>query len=164
MIRNPPRRLLKKPSAELSSKEVEGIAQIDKWRANYANGLSLGSLADRADLIRTIIYKCHGDSSLHLEVLCAAMGYSMRSLERKFRALYGMSMSQYQKERRLDRAKLCIENNPTMKIDALAVDLGYSTENEFRRFFRGKTGMAPKDYAQSVINKRKRPPVEDLVE
>lgn len=88
----------------------------------------------------------------------------MRSLERKSRVLHGMSMSQYQKALRLERAKRCIESNPETKIDALSVELGYNTENEFRRFFRGKTGMAPKEYALSVIAKRNHPADEDLAE
>jgi AraC-like DNA-binding protein len=129
-----------------SGLEMEAIRRIEDWLSAYREGQVTGSLAERAELIRTILDDYHGTKRLRLDVICPALGCTMRSLQREFKLQYGASMNEFQDRARLHRAIWYMKVTPDVKMSALASELGYDRLSEFSRFFRNKTGMSPRAY------------------
>lgn len=130
--------------------EREVIANIREWRAKVPNEVASGSLTDRANLIRCILNSYRGNMKLRLEVICPALGCTMRSLEREFQSLYEETMHEFQERTRIENAihEICL--NPKIKLTAVAADLGYERESEFNRFFRRKTGESPTAFVRKL--------------
>jgi AraC-like DNA-binding protein len=129
-----------------SGLETEAIWRIENWLSAYRAGQGTGSLAERAELIRSILDDYHGTKRLRLDVICPALGCTMRSLQREFKLQYGVSMNEFQDRARLHRAIWYMKVTPDVKMSALASELGYDRLSEFSRFFRNKTGMSPRAY------------------
>ena len=72
-------------------------------------------------------------------------GLSESSLARRFKSAHRESVISYVQRVRIERAKEALEltNLPVEKISDL---VGYSDSSYFRRLFKGKTGMTPKQY------------------
>jgi AraC-like DNA-binding protein len=136
-----------------SGLEMEAIRRIEDWLSAYRKGQVTGSLAERAELIRTILDDYHGTKRLRLDVICPALGCTMRSLQREFKLQYGASMNEFQDRARLHRAIWYMEVTPNVKMSALASELGYDRLSEFSRFFRNKTGMSPRAYLDQLIKR-----------
>ena len=72
-------------------------------------------------------------------------GLSESSLTRRFKSARSESVINYIQYLRIERAKEALEltNMPVEKISDL---VGYRDSSYFRRLFKGKTGMTPKEY------------------
>jgi AraC-like DNA-binding protein len=136
-----------------SGLEKEAIRRVENWLSAYRAGQVTGSLAERAELIRTILDDYHGTKRLRLDVICPALGCTMRSLQREFKLQYGVSMNEFQDRARLRRAIWYMKVDPNVKMSALASELGYDRLSEFSRFFRNKTGMPPRAYLDQLIKR-----------
>ena len=101
-----------------------------------------GALGPVVDHIRA-----HYAEALDRDYLAHLLGLSVRSLERRFHAAFGLSPLQYQRKLRMHRAceLLVGEAGP---ITAIAYDLGYSDHSHFTREFRRAQGMPPLAYRQ----------------
>lgn len=141
-----------KTRKEPSGLEKEAIRRIETWLSAYRNGEVTGSLAERAELIRGILDDYHGTNRVRLDVICPALGCTMRSLQRQFKDQYGVPMNEFQDRARLKRAIWYMRVTPDVKMSALASEMGYDRLSEFARFFRNKTGLTPKAYLEQVIN------------
>ncbi len=131
--------------------EREAIRRIENWLSEYRDGNAPGSLADRAKLIRGILGDYYGTNRVRLDVICPALGCTKRSLQREFKARYGVSMNDFQESARLARAIWYMKVTPNVKMNALAEEMGYDRLSEFARFFRRKTGLTPRAYLEQVI-------------
>lgn len=143
--------------------ERAAIATVEQWRANYLSGVVSGTLADRAELIRWILNNYRGNKKLRLEVICPALGCTMRSLQREFQARYGQTMHAFQEKKRLEAAIWYLLATPDIKLTALAAELGYDRESEFSRFFRRKTGLSPTAFLKkmsSEVDYQQRPNID----
>jgi AraC-like DNA-binding protein len=76
----------------------------------------------------------------------------MRTLEREFLARYSETMNSFHERMRLEYAETQIRLSPSVKLTAIAAELGYDRESEFRRFFRRKKGESPKEFARRMRN------------
>ena len=136
-----------------SGLEKEAIRRIENWLSNSRAGQGTGSLVERAELIRSLLDDYHGTKGLRLDVICPALGCTMRSLQREFKLQYGVSMNEFQDRARLARAIWYMKVTPDVKMSALASELGYDRLSEFSRFFRNKTGMSPRGYLDELIKR-----------
>jgi AraC-like DNA-binding protein len=136
-----------------SGLEKEAIRRIENWLSGSRAGQGAGSLIERAKLIRSLLDDYHGTKRLRLDVICPALGCTMRSLQREFKLQYGVSMNEFQDRARLQRAIWSMKVTPDVKMSALASELGYDRLSEFSRFFRNKTGMSPRAYLDQLIKK-----------
>ena len=134
-----------------SGLEKEAIRRIENWLSGSRAGQGAGSLIERAELIRSLLDDYHGTKRLRLDVICPALGCTMRSLQREFKLQYGVSMNEFQDRARLARAIWYMKVTPDVKMSALASELGYDRLSEFSRFFRNRTGLSPTAYLDQVV-------------
>jgi transcriptional regulator GlxA family with amidase domain len=132
--------------------EQDAIATIQKLRAAFFHEPSQGKLEEPAKIMHDILRGYHGNAKLRLEALVPALGSTMRTLEREFLARYDETMAGFHERMRLEHAQMQIRNKPDIKLTAVASELGYDRENEFRRFFLRKTGESPSTFANRMRN------------
>ena len=88
------------------------------------------------------------DSSLiRVEQLVELTGWSMRTLQRRFRVQLGVSPKQVLSRFRLQEAALQLEREPDLELAELAVRLGWYDQAHFSRDFRQLLGETPGRYA-----------------
>ncbi|QQQ74620.1 AraC family transcriptional regulator [Saccharothrix sp. 6-C] len=96
---------------------------------------------------RDLIEAHHADD-VTTEELTRATGLSRFALYRAFRAEYGLSPSDYQRQRRLRAARrLLADGRPAAEAAALA---GFADQAHLTRWFRRCYGITPAVYARSV--------------
>ena len=84
---------------------------------------------------------------LDIAGLASAVGFSERTLLRRFRAALGMSPGAYYRALRLDAGKRLLENS-ALSIAEVAVACGFETRGAFTRAFRETYGRAPSHLRQ----------------
>jgi AraC-like DNA-binding protein len=144
--------MAQKSHRALSGMEQEAIATIRKLRAAHFHEPPQGKLEQPAQIMHDILRGYHGNVKLRLEAIAPALGCTMRTLEREFLVRYAETMASFHERMRLEHAEIQIRNKPDIKITAVASELGYDQENEFRRFFRKKTGESPSEFARRMRN------------
>ncbi len=77
--------------------------------------------------------------------LAALTGVSLRSLQVGFRRFIGSSISTYQRQVRLERARDDLARNPESAIDEVALRWGFTNTSRFSRYFKGAFGVSPRD-------------------
>lgn len=132
--------------------EQDAIATIRKLRAAHFHERSEGKLEKPAQIMHDILRGYHGNVKLRLEALVPTLGCTMRTLEREFLARYAETMASFHERMRLEHAEMQIRNKPDIKLTAVASELGYDRQNEFRRFFLRKTGESPSKFARRIRN------------
>jgi len=130
--------------------ELHAIETIRRLRAPFIVGSDYTELEERAEMMHDILRGLHGNAKLRLEVISPALGSSMKTLERKFRARYGESMNSFHQRMRLEIAERKIILDPDVKLMSVASDLGYGRESEFNRFYKRKRGITPSEFARAV--------------
>ncbi|OHV51373.1 AraC family transcriptional regulator [Pseudofrankia sp. BMG5.36] len=91
----------------------------------------------------------HYDETLHVPDLAAGVGLSVSTLNRHFRAATSMSPLQYQKQLRLQRARLRLLASPGT-IAAVGHEVGYDSASQFSREYRRLFGLPPALDAQRL--------------
>ncbi|WP_345432676.1 AraC family transcriptional regulator [Actinoallomurus vinaceus] len=86
------------------------------------------------------------DEVIRIDDLAADVGLSVSSLNRHFRAATSMSPVQYQKQLRLQRARLRLLADPT-DIAGAGHAVGYTSASQFSREYRRLFGMPPSEDA-----------------
>jgi AraC-like DNA-binding protein len=85
-----------------------------------------------------------------LEDVASALHLSTRTLKRRL-AAKGVTYSDLLEEQRREKAILLLRS-PTLSLDQVAEQLGYSDPSNFRRAFRRWTGISPAAYRRSAAN------------
>jgi AraC-like DNA-binding protein len=92
--------------------------------------------------------KEHYDEVMRVEDLAAEVGLSVSSLNRHFRAATSMSPVQYQKQLRLQQARIRLLANPR-DVAGAGHAVGYTSASQFTREYRRQFGAPPgQDAAQ----------------
>ena len=86
--------------------------------------------------------KDHFDEVIRVEDLAAHAGLSVSSLNRRFRAATSMSPVQYQKQIRLQRARIRLLANPG-DVAGAGHAVGYTSASQFNREYRRMFGVPP---------------------
>jgi transcriptional regulator GlxA family with amidase domain len=68
-----------------------------------------------------------------------------RTLKRRFKAATGCTLIEYLQNLRIEEAKRLLETS-AMPVDDVGAEAGYSDASFFRRLFKRKTGLTPKQY------------------
>ena len=86
--------------------------------------------------------RAHYDEVIRVEDLAAEVGLSVSSLNRHFRAATSMSPVQYQKQLRLQRARIRLLANPA-DVAGAGHAVGYASASQFTREYRRLFGAPP---------------------
>lgn len=95
------------------------------------------------------------DSDYGREQLAADLCISSSTLYNKLRAITGQNVTSFITSIRMKEACRIIRKNPNIRINELCYDVGFSTPRYFSLCFKKEFGMGVKDYAESIIQKRK---------
>ncbi|HEX3956284.1 MAG TPA: AraC family transcriptional regulator [Trebonia sp.] len=114
-------------------------------------GLADGRVAVVASAIAWI--KDHYDEVIRVEDLAAEVGLSVSSLNRHFRAATSMSPVQYQKQIRLQRARIRLLANPG-DVAGAGHAVGYTSASQFNREYRRLFGAPPGEDATRLQDSR----------
>lgn len=85
---------------------------------------------------------------LTVEALARTFGYSAHYLMHMFKRHAGVSVKQYILQRRIVEAKLFLEQQPAIKTDAIARQVGFRQFGLFNRCFKRIAGLTPTAYRQ----------------
>ena len=96
------------------------------------------------------------DAALTLEDISAAAGVSPAHMERICRRATGMSVIQYCRLRRMERAKELLREG-RLTITAVSAATGFASVHYFSRTFKTIVGMSPREYVRSVRSIADRP-------
>lgn len=89
------------------------------------------------------------DSFFSVDTLSAIAGVSPSHLERLCRRATGMSVIQFCRARRIERAKELLREGQ-LSITAIAAATGFTSVHYFSRTFKDVVGMAPREYVKSI--------------
>lgn len=100
------------------------------------------------------IQQCVDYIEMHLEQkICAAelaelVGYTEYYLTRKFKEETGLSLNNYTRFAKIERAKVLLKNTE-QSVQEIATQLGFGTRNYFSQIFRQVTGQTPVQYREN---------------
>ncbi|HED0168001.1 TPA: helix-turn-helix domain-containing protein [Salmonella enterica subsp. enterica serovar Mississippi] len=87
----------------------------------------------------------HRKQKLSVDDITRISGYSQRQLQRKFRAMTGLSLGRYIKLRRLTGAAVALRLT-RYPIARISVEWGFYSHQTFHRAFLRHFGLSPGDY------------------
>jgi AraC-like DNA-binding protein len=96
--------------------------------------------------LESITAEVYTDTDLDITQLSARMAMSERQLQRKIKALIGITPNNFIKEFRLNKAKVLLQNGS--QIGRIALDVGFSSQTYFGRCFKEMFDSTPKQYQQ----------------
>ena len=101
----------------------------DVERIHYARDLLIKDIENPPDLIE----------------LARSVGLSRSKLHHNFRAVYGITPFDYLRNRRLEKARIFL-NEGNMDVTEVAYSVGYSSLSHFTKVFKQYFGMLPSNY------------------
>lgn len=107
-------------------------------------GVDAGRLSTASNAIRLI--QAGYDQTLQMDHLAHTVGISVSSLNRHFRAVTALSPLQYQKQLRLQKARMHLIAEPD-SIAAIGHAVGYDSASQFSREYRRMFGRPPREDA-----------------
>lgn len=81
--------------------------------------------------------------------LAKMSGINQQTLKKGFKQLYGRTINQYLNAKRLEQAEMLIKNGD-LRMQEVALEVGYGNPSYFSRKFKERYGIAPKNYAQQI--------------
>ncbi len=103
--------------------------------------------------LSTKVQKCVDYIEMHLEEkiraadLAALVGYTEYYLTHKFKEETGLSVTDYAKHAKIERAKVLLKSTD-MSVQDIAASLSFGTRNYFSRIFQEVTGQTPMAYRE----------------
>jgi len=99
-----------------------------------------------AHALKTYIDENNGNVGLCAADIAGRLEVSTRELRRAFCSLFQASPREYQCQVRMAHAKSELRKQPSVSIDDLSKQLGYSERGDFAKFFKKHVGMTPAEY------------------
>lgn len=91
--------------------------------------------------------------SLNIDEMAQLTGLNPKKLQSGFRHLFGMSINEYHKNLRLDKAlEMVVEGDQT--ISEIVYGVGLSSRSYFSKIFREKYGKSPSEYRELLSSKK----------
>jgi AraC-like DNA-binding protein len=122
---------------------VMGIAGIS--RDLQSPGTEVDHFAEVAAVLDTI--RSHFGSQLRVEDLAEKGGFSVYQLNRRLRAIFGITTSQLITKTRIDAASEMLRSG-NRPIAEIANACGYFDQSAFSRVFRRTVGLTPRQYRE----------------
>ena len=91
--------------------------------------------------------EAHLDQKIHSEELASISGYTAYYLTHKFREETGLSVNDYIKNAKVERAKVLLRSTD-QSVQDISAALCFSTRNYFSRVFQEITGVTPIEYRE----------------
>jgi transcriptional regulator GlxA family with amidase domain len=91
----------------------------------------------------------HIEDPIGVQELASHVGVSRRWMEYAFRDALGESPYQYIRHRRLKRAQLLLEEEPSVKIYQVARRTGFTSAKQLSMAFGQEFGQSPREYQRS---------------
>ena len=118
--------------ADLARVRVDSAHRRPRW---------LGTVEEAIDADRT--------STPSVAELAQLAGVHPTHLLKTFRRHHGVTISNYVRQRRIQRARLEVANGQR-PLSMIALDAGFSDQSHFTRVFRQTFGETPGQYARSL--------------
>ncbi|MBP3890974.1 MAG: helix-turn-helix transcriptional regulator [Solobacterium sp.] len=96
----------------------------------------------------------HLEEPLSISHLAKEIGYSTYYFSTKFQKEMGCSVNQYVLSKRIERAKILLQN-PSLQINDIYEQLCFGSRNHFYSTFKAFTGESPSSYRKSLTNHKK---------
>ncbi|MBD3316617.1 MAG: helix-turn-helix domain-containing protein [Chitinivibrionales bacterium] len=96
------------------------------------------------------IEKNFDNPDLSLDMICADLVTGQAFLEALFEEELGMSVDDFIAQVRINRAKQLLNRDPDLSTDDLAVQTGFTDNEELHATFTAVAGVSPDDYRESV--------------
>jgi AraC-like DNA-binding protein len=143
-ILHPPAYAASLQSLYLESRAIEIITEA-LLAISHADAENTGSTPREHARLRLSaeFIDAHIDTPLTLSEIAREAGTSPNTLQRIFQAAYGVSVFEYIRGRKLDRARLSLERDGISVTEA-AFLAGYSTSANFATAFKKRFGTSPK--------------------
>ncbi|MDE7183642.1 MAG: AraC family transcriptional regulator, partial [Lachnospiraceae bacterium] len=90
----------------------------------------------------------HSAEKLEIADIAAQIGYAEYYFSKKFKKEVGMSVKDYIKEAKVNRAKIMLRSG--ISISEVTDTLNFSSQSYFTEIFRKLTGVTPAEYRDSV--------------
>lgn len=119
---------------------VEALGQVEGGQGGDAVALSQRDRRRMAE-VRELLDGGQADG-WSLSDIAARACVSVNTLQRHFRAMWGTTVAQYQRDGRLDRARLALERDGASVADAAWL-AGYGSAANFATAFRRRYGVSP---------------------
>lgn len=132
------------------------------WRMHEILSAMLGVLLQAQDLFgarhadvdspaRRVVQAVHGDPTRdwHAEELSRIVGVGYSSLRQHFKETQGETLHDFLQRTRLDQARSRL-TDPRLTVKAIALQLNFSSEFYFSRWFRRSTGLSPSGYRATL--------------
>ncbi|HWK70169.1 helix-turn-helix domain-containing protein [Pollutimonas sp. M17] len=85
----------------------------------------------------------------HMDELAQALGVSKKRVSQLFRQSLGLTVTQFLREERMRRAQRLLMQT-SLDIQAIALELGFSSAANFSNAFHGHVGMSPSDFRKAA--------------
>ena len=115
------------------------IRRVHKCRTNPALSPQIQQCIDYIEM--------HINDKIRAADLAHLVGYSEYYLTRKFREETHLSVTDYTKFAKIERAKVLLKSSDR-PVQDIADELGFSTRNYFSRVFQDITGLTPMEYRE----------------
>ena len=113
---------------------------------SYGETLSVNELILRA--VRHI--ECHSDTPLRVRELANICHVSTSYFYESFKREMGVSPIEYKNRIMIRRAERTLIDHPDAPIEEISEKLGFESSIYFRRLFKAKTGMSPREYRKNA--------------
>lgn len=105
-----------------------------------------------SEKIEEYIEKKYLDMNFTISSLADDLGYSISYLERKFKNTHKLSIKEYLIQTRIDKAKVHLKEDPSLRIKELAWMVGYENSRSFINIFKKYVGTTPGEYKKSITS------------
>lgn len=126
---------------------------LEAWPNSYSEMLS-GSpptIAPRHVKLAVDFIHDHAQTLPSGTELAALSGVSLRSLQAGFRRFMGTSIGAYQRQIRLERARVELLRDPSASVEAVALRWGFTNAGRFSRYFRSAYGILPTELIRRKV-------------
>jgi two-component system response regulator YesN len=114
-------------------------------------------------LIKTVRRRLRADEEVTVEAVTKELGYTRQYISGRFHRLTGRLLSQFLKEKRLEKAARLLKAGNNIRVSQVARRCGFDSENYFRQQFRVRYGMSPRQFrATGTLRAAPRRPVPAL--
>jgi two-component system, response regulator YesN len=115
---------------------------------NYSTRLSIHALSV-ITMVKAYIDQ-HPLERKSIEDLTDLAGITRKLLQRNFKQYYGLTISEYQLQKRLESAAKMLEEGRLSK-KQIAFRCGYNNQNNFSKAFRKQYNISPRDWQRQVL-------------
>ena len=134
---------------DLLQAKAELTAIVEKLCEDYKTRMN----SERTGLdesIKTYIEQHYYESGMNAQTLGDAFHLAPYYLSRSFKARNGIGVMEYLRKVRVERAKELIHENPHVKLETVAENVGFISTRNLTRAFKHELGILPNDYRKSL--------------